>query len=163
MESLEVRKYPDPVLRRKAEKVNEVTDQEKKLIEQMKDTMYTNQGIGLAAPQVGISKRIIVLDVGYGLIRMINPEVMSREGSSWLEEGCLSVSDRTVNIERPEKIQVTFIDEENREHKETVSGLAAKAIQHEIDHLNGKLIVDYLPWYKKILPAKKPNAVKCLQ
>jgi len=163
MESLEIRRYPDPVLRKKAEHVSEVRDEERNLITQMKDTMYANQGIGLAAPQIGISKRIIVLDVGYGLIKMINPEVVSREGSSWLEEGCLSVSNRTVNIERPEKIQAIFTDEENKEQKASFSGLAAKAIQHEIDHLNGKLIVDYLPWYKKILPARTPKAEKCLQ
>ena len=157
----EIKTYPNPVLRKKSEKVNRVTGEERKLIDYMTQTMYANEGIGLAAPQVGVAKRIIIVASGSGLLKMANPEITAKKGSSFLEEGCLSVPGSFVEIQRAEEISVSFLDENGNALIKNFSGLAARAIQHEIDHLNGKLIIDYLPWYKKVFP--KRGEVKCLQ
>lgn len=156
-----IRTYPDPVLRRQSQAVGAVGEDEAGLISYMVETMYANQGIGLAAPQVGVTKRIIVVDAGKGLLKMVNPEIISTGGLSALEEGCLSVPGKLVEIRRPERIVVSFIDEENAPFQKSFEGLAAKAVQHEIDHLNGRLIVDYLSWYGRLFP--KRGKVKCLQ
>ena len=157
----EIKTYPNPVLRKKSEKVNRVTDEERKLIDYMTQTMYANEGIGLAAPQVGVAKRIIVGDSGRGLLKMVDPEITEKTGNSFLEEGCLSVPGNFVEIQRAEEITVSFLDENGNALTKNFSGLTARIIQHEIDHLNGKLIIDYLPWYKKVFP--KRGEVKCLQ
>ncbi|GAG27055.1 unnamed protein product, partial [marine sediment metagenome] len=101
MSCLELKIYPNPILRKKSQKVQTAGDEEKKLIDYMVETMYANEGVGLAAPQVGIAKRIIVVDAGEGLLKMINPEITSREGASTLEEGCLSLPGKSVEIQRP--------------------------------------------------------------
>ncbi len=147
---LTIRKYPDIVLRKKCQLLDGVGSSEQKLLDDMAMTMYATRGIGLAAPQVGISKSIAVVDAGKGLIKMINPKVLSKRGSSELEEGCLSVPQKCVNVKRAEEILVSYIDENARKCERSFRGLTARVVQHEIDHLNGKLIIDYLPWYKKM-------------
>ena len=161
MERLQIRTHPDPVLRKRSRPVSAVTEEERKLLDYMVETMYANQGIGLAAVQVGVTKRIIVLDAGEGLIRIINPEIRSLAGVTPLEEGCLSLPGKHVEVRRPSRISCVFIDENNKKREMNFSGLAAKAVQHEIDHLNGKLIIDYIPWFKKLL--SKRGDVECLQ
>ena len=161
MERLRIRTHPDPVLRKKSRPVTAVNEEERKLLGYMIETMYTNQGIGLAAVQVGVAKRIIVIDAGEGLIRIINPEIRSLGGVTPLEEGCLSLPGQHVEVRRPSKISCVFIDENNKKKEMNFSGLAAKAVQHEIDHLDGKLIIDYIPWFKRFL--SKKGTVECLQ
>ncbi|OGW75796.1 MAG: peptide deformylase [Omnitrophica bacterium RBG_13_46_9] len=161
MGSLHIRTYPDPLLRKKSRELLQVTDEEKELIGYMVETMYANRGVGLAAPQVGVAKRIIVVDAQTGLLKMINPRMVSAKGMSSLEEGCLSVPGRLVEVRRAEEISVSFMDMDNKESLKSFKGLTAKVIQHEIDHLDGKLILDYLPWYRRLLP--KRGDVKCLQ
>jgi peptide deformylase len=156
-----IKRYPHAVLRKKADEVASVSDEEVKLIEYMVATMYVHHGIGLAAPQIGVSRRIITVDAGTGLLKMVNPCITAREGMATMEEGCLSVPGRLVEIRRAEKISVTYLDGECRKKAQDFDGLTARAIQHEIDHLDGKLIIDYLPWYKRLLP-KKGEGV-CLQ
>ncbi len=150
-----MRIYPDPALRKRAEEVGTVGTEEKQLLEFMRRTMYASKGIGLAAPQVGVAKRIIVLDTGNGLLKMVNPDITERDKSvSPLEEGCLSIPGKLVEVRRPEQITVSFTNEDGMRIKKSFSGLAAKAVQHEIDHLDGKLIIDYLPWFKRAFPKK---------
>jgi peptide deformylase len=161
MYDLRIRTHPDPILRQKSQKVSSVGEGEKKLLDYMVETMYANQGIGLAAVQVGITKRMIVIDAGEGVLKMVNPEITSASGSSVLEEGCLSVPGKLVSVVRPERIRVSYIDENNTPKENEFASLTSKAIQHEIDHLNGKIILDYLPWYHRIFP--KRGEVQCLQ
>jgi len=150
MKDLNIKKHPDPVLRKKSGSLKKFGESEKELASQMTTTMRVTHGIGLAAPQVGISKRIIIVDTESGILKMVNPKIISKKGSSSLEEGCLSVPDKSVNVKRAEEITISYIDENNKERTETFSGLTARVIQHELDHLAGKLIIDYLPWYKRI-------------
>lgn len=161
MPSLEIKIYPDPVLRKKAATVRTVGEEEKNLMRFMTETMYASRGIGLAAPQVGISKKIIVADAGNGLLKIVNPEITERNGAARLEEGCLSLPGKFVDMQRSEEISVSFVDENNNRLVKKFNGLLARVIQHECDHLNGKLIVDYLPWFKKVFPKKR--ATPCLQ
>lgn len=143
------------MLRKCAEVVARPGSVELTLIEQMVKTMYANQGIGLAAPQVGVSKRIIVVDAGEGLLKMLNPRVVLKSGAAVAEEGCLSVPTQSAPVKRPVRISVTYINEVGKRLVDNFSGLTGRAIQHEIDHLDGKLIIDYLPWYKKVFPKKE--------
>jgi len=143
------------MLRKKARHVGAVGKEEIDILKGMAEAMYRNRGIGLAAIQIGIAKRIVVMDIGSGLLKMVNPEIVSKSAASFMEEGCLSVPGRLVEIQRPEKVSVSFLDENSRHLLKNFDGLAAKAIQHEIDHLNGKLIIDYLPWYRRILSKKE--------
>ncbi|MCQ9207538.1 MAG: peptide deformylase [Omnitrophica bacterium] len=162
MAPLRVRIYPDAALRKRAKEVRTVGAEEKQLLEFMGKTMYATKGIGLAAPQVGISKRLIVLDAGDGLLKIANPDIIEKSKSaSPFEEGCLSIPGKLVEVRRPERITISFTNEDGKRIKKSFSGLAAKAMQHEIDHLDGKLIIDYLPWYKRAFPKK--GTVKCPQ
>ena len=150
MSTLKIKKYPDKVLRTRCDNVKSIDGADKKLLSDMAESMYEVGGIGLAAPQVGINKNIVVFDTGKGLLKMFNPKILSKKGLASLEEGCLSVPESTVNVKRSEEICVSYIDENGKECKKVFNGLPARVIQHEIDHLNGKLIIDYLPWYKKL-------------
>lgn len=107
--------------------------------------MYSHQGIGLAAPQVGILKKVVIVDIGEGLISMINPEILTGLGEDFMEEGCLSLPDTGINIKRKQSIFVRYIDRNEKEKECELNGLTARVIQHEIDHLNGVLIIDYAP------------------
>jgi len=112
--------------------------------------MYKASGVGLAASQVGIQKRIAVVNAGECILKMVNPEILSKKGVSVMEEGCLSVPNKCVNVKRAEEIEVSYLDENDKRCRRKFSGLAARIIQHEIDHLNGKLIIDYLPWPRRL-------------
>jgi len=142
--------YPDAVLRHKAYPVKEMNGEIYALIEAMKDIMYTHQGIGLAVPQLGILNRIIIADIGEGLIALANPMISKKEGTDNLKEGCLSLPGVNVDINRYLTILIKGINPEGEELKMELTGLTARVVQHEVDHLNGVLIIDH--------QQKKPNA-----
>jgi len=152
---LKIRLLGDPVLRGKAKKVKEIKESHRSLLSNMARMMYDSEGIGLAAPQVGVDESLIVIDVGSGLYKLVNPRIVSCEGSQSFEEGCLSVPGVTVKVKRSKKIVVEALDESGKPLKLEVQNLLACVFQHEIDHLEGKLIVDYIPFFKKILLKKK--------
>src|SRR5262249_10026363 len=140
--------------------VTSVTAATVRLIEDMVETMYAAPGVGLAAPQVGVSKRIIVLDIdhdnpGKNLLKLINPEIRRSEGEVLWEEGCLSVLDFTVEIKRAARVELKALDEKEKEISLDAEGLLAVALQHEIDHLNGKLILDRVSRLKRDLYARR--------
>lgn len=138
----QVIKMGDPVLREVAKKVPKVTVNILKLLDNMADTMRSAEGVGLAAPQIGISKRVVVIDVGEGLIELINPEIVSMEGEEIDTEGCLSIPGVQGDVKRAAKVQVRAWDRTGKTVTYTGTGLLARAFQHEIDHLNGVLFVD---------------------
>ena len=136
----------DDVLRKKCKVVTEITPRILKLIKDMAETMYEADGVGLAAPQVGILQRIFVIDVfdDYGLRVFINPEILEVSGTQIGEEGCLSVPGEAAEIERPNYVKVKALNEKGDEFILEATELLARAILHENDHLNGKLFIDYL-------------------
>jgi len=140
-----LREYPDPILRRTAVPVAEVSKSVRTLLREMARIMYNHEGIGLAAPQIGVLRRLIIADIGEGLLSLINPEILHRRGEASLLEGCLSLPNVRVQVTRNESIVVRGIDAAEREITRDLSGLMARVIQHEIDHLNGVLILDYGP------------------
>ncbi len=160
MARLEILKYPDPLLKQVAKPVTTVTAETVRLIEDMVETMYAAPGVGLAAPQVGVSKRIIVLDIdhenpGKSLLKLINPEIRRSEGEVLWEEGCLSVVDLTVEIKRAARVELRALDEKEKEVLLDAEGLLAVALQHEIDHLDGKLILDRVSRLKRDLYSRR--------
>ena len=143
MAILEIKEYGDPVLREKALPVEEVTPEILNLIKDMAETMYTASGVGLAASQVGVPKRIILVDGEEdGLIVLINPMIVKSEGEVVAEEGCLSVPDIYSQVKRSSKVTIKALNESGEPIKITKEGLIARALQHEIDHLNGILFID---------------------
>ena len=132
----------DPVLRRIAHPVKEVNENIKKLLDNMAETMYHAKGVGLAAPQVGISKRVIVVDIGEGLFKLVNPEIVASSGIQDGAEGCLSLPDVVGNVKRSERVTVKALDENGDEVTIEATGYLARAFQHEIDHLNGIIFTD---------------------
>lgn len=152
--------YPEPVLRKKASKVESFTDDLQQLIEDMADTMYDAPGIGLAAPQVGESIQLLIVDTRSDAekreyLAVINPEIISSEGSQVDEEGCLSVPDLTANVKRFKKITLKYLDREGNPQELTAEDRFAVVLQHEIDHLNGILFIDHLTPLKRNLYKKK--------
>ena len=141
---LKIRFYGDPCLQIKSKAVKEVGPVERMLIAAMFETMVACRGVGLAAPQVGINEQIFVLDTGKEVFAVINPKIIKTAGREIMEEGCLSVPRVLVDIKRAKTVWVEFIDQENAPVRAKLDGLAAKAFQHEYDHLQGKLILDYL-------------------
>ncbi|MCD6232245.1 peptide deformylase [Candidatus Aerophobetes bacterium] len=139
----EIRKYGDPILRRKSQRLERIGPQEQKIFSIMAETMYKARGIGLAAPQIGIERQMIVVDIGNRLIKLANPLILAKEGESFLEEGCLSVPQVTVGIKRAKKVWVKGWDEREKEIEMEAEDLLARVILHEVDHLQGILIVDY--------------------
>ncbi|MFP4198156.1 MAG: peptide deformylase [Halanaerobium sp.] len=143
MALLKVRKIGDPVLRSKAKEIDAVNKKTLDLIDNMFETMYEEDGVGLAAPQVGILKRIAVVDIRENnKIVLINPKIIEEEGKAIMEEGCLSIPDETGDVIRAEKIKVRTLNKEGKKVEFEAEGFEARAIQHEIDHLNGVLFVD---------------------
>lgn len=134
--------YGDPILREKCRPVNKITPNVIKLLDNMADTMYDAEGVGLAAPQIGVGKRVIVIDVGDGLIELINPEITYREGRQLETEGCLSIPGVRKEVPRYAKVKVKGINREGKRVEYEAEGLLAVAFQHEIDHLEGILFVD---------------------
>lgn len=144
MATLKIETYPASILRKMSNGVAQVGDKESMLLQDMTRTMYLSHGIGLAAPQIGLNVRVAVVDIGNGVIKMINPRIVKRSGMDVMEEGCLSVPGASVNVRRAKKIVVKYIDKSGDETTLEAEGLLARAIQHEIDHLNGRLIIDYM-------------------
>ncbi len=138
----QVRIDGDPILRKKSKEIKEVNDRIKILLEDMVDTMEDEDGIGLAAPQIGVLRRAIVVDIGEGPIKMLNPEIVDEEGEKIDIEGCLSVPGRSGTVKRPLKIRTKYMDMEGKEQIMESEDLLARAICHEIDHLNGILYID---------------------
>ncbi len=160
MALLEIIKYPDPALKRVAQPVKKITGEIVRLIQDMVETMYAAPGVGLAGPQVGQSKRITVLDVdfeqpGKNLIKLINPKVLRAEGEVVWEEGCLSVVDFTAEVKRAARVEVVGLDEQEKEVKIDAEGLLAVALQHEVDHLDGKLFIDRISRLKRELYTRR--------
>jgi peptide deformylase len=155
MATLQIKHLPSKILRKKADSVKKVTDLEREILSNMAETMYINSGVGLAANQVGIDKQLAVIDVGSGLIKMINPCIIKCEGKDCKEEGCLSVPQICVKVTRSAKITVEFLNDLGEVIRISAVGLLARAIQHELDHLNGKLIIDYLGPIRRLLLRKK--------
>ena len=150
MKILEVKKYPEKILREKCQAVEKITEREIELFENMLFTMRHVSGIGLAGPQVDINQRLIVADIGAGPVKLADPQVIGIKGKDKMEEGCLSVPGALVKIERPEEIIITGLNEEGKYVEIKAKGLLARVLLHEIDHLNGKLILDYMNFLQKI-------------
>ena len=152
---------PDPVLRKKAAPIERVDDELRKLMDDMLATMYDAPGIGLAATQVGILRRLFVMDPAKDEapktpIFMVNPEILHRSDELRVhDEGCLSIPDFTAEIERPAKIRVAFLDREGKTQEREFEGIWSTLVQHEIDHLNGVLFIDYLSRLKRDMVVRK--------
>jgi peptide deformylase len=159
---LKIRKFPDPVLKQPAKPVGTIDGKLDSLIESMVQTMYAAPGVGLAAPQVGESQRIIVLDTdhenpGKKLLKLINPTITEREGEIIWEEGCLSVIDYTAEVKRAAKVLMRAWTPDQKEIEIEADDLLAVALQHEIDHLDGKLFIDRISRIKRELYRRKLN------
>ncbi|MEM9901948.1 MAG: peptide deformylase [Pseudomonadota bacterium] len=159
--------HPDPRLKKVCAPIEEITDEVRTLAQDMLATMYHAPGIGLAAPQVGISQRLLVADAvkeGQGDPRprvMINPEVVAKSDAlSIYDEGCLSIPEQYAEVERPAEVTVRWLDEDGKENQEDFDGLWATCVQHEIDHLNGVLFIDYLKPLKRQMITRKMQKLK---
>jgi len=158
MTRLTILEFPDPRLRTRATPVAAVDAALRDLIDDMLETMYAANGIGLAATQVNVHKRVLVTDVSEGRDQpraFINPEILSRDGTEVSQEGCLSVPGYFDEVERAERIRVRALDRDGKVVEEDLDGLLAVCLQHEIDHLDGKLFVDYLSDMKRQRVRKK--------
>jgi peptide deformylase len=154
MAIMEIKKYPEKVLKQKAKPVTEFDEDLQTLIDDMVETMYAAPGVGLAAPQVGRSKRLAVIDISskeakYPLIVLINPVIVTCEGEIEFEEGCLSLPEYTAKVKRAEKVIVNSLDREGRTMEIEATDLLAVALQHEIDHLDGMLLIDRISPIKR--------------
>ncbi len=141
---LTIRIYPDHVLREKSKPVSTFDERLQKIATSMTEFMQRLDGIGLAAPQIGILERLIVVDIGRGPLYIVNPEIIKSKGKEIFEEGCLSIPGASVQIKRPFLIEVRGCDIEGKEIHIKAKDLLARVIQHEVDHLQGKLIIDFL-------------------
>jgi peptide deformylase len=147
---LDIRVLGDPILRKETTPVAEITDDIRKLIADMFETMYASEGIGLAAPQVGRTERIAVVDVDGARHALINPEVLEKSNATdKSEEGCLSIPNIYGDVTRPSIVTVRALDENGESQEITASELLGRCLQHEIDHLDGKLFIDYLSVLKR--------------
>lgn len=143
-----VREYGDEILKKKSKEVEVIDEKIKILIEDMIETMHQYNGLGLAAPQVGVLKRIVVIDLYEegDLFILINPVIKKEKGKQIVDEGCLSFPNKFAKVERPEEIEVEYLNEKGEKIKLKATGLLAQAVSHEVDHLNGELFID------KIIP-----------
>ncbi len=155
MPKFEVIRYPHSILRKSCSLVERIDEDVVRIAREMAETMYRDQGVGLAAPQVGISKQLIVVDVGEGLITLINPEITIVEGKDKMEEGCLCLPGITVDVERNACAQVKGVDLDGKPVSFDAEGMLARCFQHEIDHLSGKLIIDRVSKIKRDLALKQ--------
>ncbi len=148
--------WPDPLLKQKARPVAKVDDKVRALVKDMFETMYAAEGVGLAAPQVGVLQRVIVLDTspsqeGAKPVAMINPEIIGMEGETTFAEGCLSIPGESEEVDRAARVTVKFLDVDGQEQTLRCDGLLAIAVQHEADHLNGTVFVDHVSTLKREL------------
>ena len=166
MSNLKIIIAPDPRLLEVSKPVKEVNNDIKNLLEDMLQVMYRSNGIGLAAPQVGILKRLIVMDCSdkntkKEPLKFVNPEILNLSSDkSEFEEGCLSLPTQYAKVERPSNIEVEYKDENGNKYRKNFSGIEATCLQHEIDHLNGKLFVDHISKLKKNRIIKKLEKIK---
>ena len=156
---------PDPFLRQKSSEVEQVTDETRKLMDDMLETMYDAPGIGLAAIQIGVPKRVIVIDLSRdekkNPLYFVNPKIIKKSDTdSTYEEGCLSVPGQFAEVDRPDKCHISFLDYNGKKQELKAEGLLATCIQHEMDHLEGILFIDYLSKLKKNLIVKKLSKQK---
>ncbi len=154
-----IKTFPEPILRVKACELKSIGDDVREVLARMAETMYLAKGVGLAATQVGIDKQLAVLDVGSGLIKMVNPVIVRSHDCEIDQEGCLSVPKTVIKVKRSKDVSVQFLDENGSVCQLKASGLLARALQHEIDHLTGKLIIDYLSPVER-LAFKAKNLIK---
>ena len=139
-----IRKYGDPILREVCKPVGKVSETERKIFTTMIELMNSNEGIGLAAPQIGISRRIIVAKFDGYLLKLIDPRIIEKKGEEILTEGCLSIPEVYIKVPRAKKIKIQALDEDGKTRVIQADGMLSRIIQHEIDHLDGKLFIDYL-------------------
>lgn len=169
MSILKIYQYPEKVLRQETKKVEVFDDDLKQLAQDMAETMYDAPGIGLAAPQVGKSLKLIVVDTSKDpeeqkvFLTMVNPEIITREGEQLDEEGCLSVPELTATVKRSKKVTVAYQDLEGNSHEMETEERFAVVMQHEIDHLNGILFIDHLSSLKRNLYKKKVKKMLAAQ
>lgn len=159
--------HPDPRLKKVADAVPDISDELRRLADDMLETMYDAPGVGLAAPQVGVLERVIVADPAKDPdltptpIIMFNPEVLlSSDDTSVYEEGCLSIPDQYAEVTRPAEVKVRWLDRDGNEQERDFAGFWATVLQHEIDHLNGKLFIDYLSPMKRQIITRKSQKLK---
>lgn len=161
MAKLKVYEYPHPVLKKKAEKVAGVDDELRRFLDDMLETMYAENGCGLAAPQVGVSKRVVVIDLAHegeepAPLYMVNPEIIWKsEDLEVCEEGCLSLPEMRAEVERPASVKIRYLDYDGKECELLAEEFLAVAAQHELDHLDGVLYIDHLSRLKRQMLVKK--------
>lgn len=156
----EIKILGEPILRKKAKPVKKITEEECKIFEEMSRIMYSAGGIGLAANQIGIDKQMFVIDIGEGAMMLANPRILKKEGVCVVEEGCLSLPEIILKIKRPKKIWVECLDKDNCLIRFEADEILSRALQHEIDHLRGKLIIDYASWRQRFLIRNKLRRFK---
>lgn len=166
MTKLKVYEYPHPILKQKAEKVGYVDEQLRRLFDDMLETMYAENGCGLAAPQVGVSKRLVVVDIAHegeepAPLYLADPEIIwSSEETEVCEEGCLSVPEMRAEVERPASVKIRYLDYNGTECELLAEDFLAVAVQHELDHLDGILYIDKLSRLKRQMLLKKYNKLQ---
>lgn len=148
----------EAALRRKSRKVTAVDDEVCKLLDDMAETMYAAEGVGLAAPQVGVFRRVVVVDIGEGLIELINPVVVYRKGAQIRVEGCLSVPGKSARVKRPKRVIVRAMGRDGKTFEKVAEDWLAVAMCHEIDHLNGKLYIDNAIEFVEVEPKNEEDA-----
>lgn len=154
---MKIRLLGEPVLRKKSRPVKRITAAHRAILSKMARTLYESSGVGLAAPQVGINEAMIVVDIGNGLYKLVNPRIVKKEGSQVMEEGCLSLPKICIKVKRAKKVLVKAQDEDAKHICIEAEDLLACVLQHEIDHLKGKLIIDYASFWDKL---KLKNKIK---
>lgn len=142
MAILDIKKAGDVVLKQQAQPIARIDKKIRTLLDDMAETMYKANGVGLAAPQIGEAIQVVVIDVGDGLLELINPEIVRMEGKEIDSEGCLSVPQIYGDVERATKVSVKYLNRQGKHHRITATGLLARCLQHEIDHLHGRLFID---------------------
>ena len=161
MTKLKLYEYPHPILKKKAEPVAKVDDEMRQFLDDMLETMYESNGCGLAAPQVGVSKRVVVIDIAHedeepAPIYMVNPEIIWKsEETKICEEGCLSVPGQRADVERPAAVKIKYLDYDGKEQILETDDFLAVAAQHELDHLDGVLYIDHLSRLRRQMLLKK--------
>lgn len=158
--ALKIRLFGNPVLRKKTKPVKEVTPVQRDILSAMAQLMYAESGIGLAASQVGVNESMIVVDIGSGLYKLINPKIIEKRGHQVMEEGCLSVPGVCIKVKRAGKVVVKADDQDSKPVTIEAEGLLACVFQHEIDHLKGKLIIDYASLLEKLKLRNKLKELK---
>ncbi len=159
-DALKIRILGDPVLRRKSRAIKRITGHHRAVLSEMAQLMYASAGVGLAAPQVGINERMVVVDTGSGLYKLINPRIVKRQGRQVIQEGCLSVPDVCIKVKRARKVIIKAEDENAAPVTVEAEDLLACVFQHEIDHLDGRLIVDYVSLLERFKILRRMSRMK---